>query len=223
MEAGRRESPGANAALANLYQNYWRPVYCYVRRLGRSPEDAKDLTQEFFLRLVEKDYLKGLDRETGKFRSFLLVVLKRFLANEWDRANRLKRGGGHQTISIDAQDTEQRYLAEPVDHRTPEKEFDRCWALAVLERVVNRLNAEMVEERKGTVFTELKDFVSGDGGGASYAEAASRLQMTEGALRVTVHRLRHRYRELLREEIANTVGDPDQIDEEIRQLFLSLG
>jgi len=223
LEAGRRDSPGADVALATLYQNYWHPVYCYARRLGRSPEDAKDLSQAFFLRLVEKDYLKDLDRETGKFRSFLLVVLKRFLANEWDRANRQKRGGGCHIVSIDAQDTELRYLAEPVDHRTPDKEFDHRWALAVLERVGNRLNAEMVEEGKAIVFAELRGFVSGDGGGASYSEAATRLQMSEGALRVTVHRLRHRYRELLREEIGSTVDDPAKIDEEIRQLFLSLG
>lgn len=220
LRAGETDSPETDASLAKLCQTYWHPVYGYVRRLGHTPEDAKDLTQEFFLRLVEKNYLKDLDRETGKFRSFLLVVLKRFLANEWDRANRQKRGGGRQIISLDEQDTEGRYLAEPVDDRTPENLFEQRWALAVLEQVVNRLRAEMTEAGKAELFRELKDFLGGDGG--SYAEAAERLQMNEGALRVTVHRLRRRYREILREEIADTVTSPDQIEDEIRNLFLSL-
>lgn len=223
LDAGRGESPQASAALARLCQIYWYPVYIFVRRLGHGPEDAKDLTQEFFFRLVEKDYLNGLDRETGKFRSFLLVVLKRFLANEWDRANRQKRGGGRQIVSLDEVDTELRYLNEPVDNRTPEKLFEQRWALAVLEQVINRLQAEMAEAGKAVLFRELKDFLGGEGGGGSYSEVAARLQMNEGALRVAVHRLRRRYREVLREEIASTVATPEQIEDEIRHLFLSLG
>ena len=223
LDAGRGDSPQASAALARLCQIYWYPVYIFVRRLGHGPEDAKDLTQEFFFRLVEKNYLSGLDRETGKFRSFLLVVLKRFLANEWDRANRQKRGGDRQIVSLDEVDTELRYLNEPVDDRTPEKLFEQRWALALLEQVINRLQAEMAEAGKAELFRGLKDFLGGDGGGGSYSEVAARLQMNEGALRVAVHRLRRRYREILREEIASTVATPEQIEDEIRQLFLSLG
>ncbi|MCL4788713.1 MAG: sigma-70 family RNA polymerase sigma factor [Verrucomicrobia bacterium] len=192
LQAGKTDSPQTDAALAKLCQTYWHPVYCYLRRVGRTPEDAKDLTQEFFLRLLEKEYLKDLDRETGKFRSFLLVVLKRFLANEWDRANRLKRGGGRQIISLDEHDTEQRYLVEPVDDRTPEKVFDHRWAAALLEQVMTRLRTEMAESGKAALFSELKDFIGGDADGISYSEVASRLQTNEGALRVTVHRLRRR-------------------------------
>ncbi len=221
LNAGRGDSPEATAALAKLCQTYWYPVYAFVRRLGNSPENAKDLTQEFFLRVIEKNYLKDVDCETGKFRSFLLVVLKRFLANEWDRANRQKRGGGRQILSLDEQDTELRYLTEPVDDRTPEKLFEQRCALAVLEQVVSRLQAEMTEAGKAELFRELKDFLGGEGG--SYSEAAERLQMNEGALRTTVHRLRRRYREILREEIAGTVASPEQIEDEIRHLFLSLG
>jgi RNA polymerase sigma factor (sigma-70 family) len=222
LEAGRRDSPLADAALARLCQIYWPPVYNYVRRLGHRPEDAKDLTQEFFFRLVGKRYLDSLDRETGKFRSFLLVVLKRFLANDWDRANRHRRGGGQQILPLDESDTEIGYLAEPLDDRTPEKIFERRWALAALEQVMNRLQMEQVEVGNAELFRELKDFLGGDRHGVSYAEVAPRFQMSEGALRVTVHRLRRRYRELLREEIAGTVTSPDQIEEEIRHLFLSL-
>lgn len=223
LNAGQRDSPNGSAALARLCQTYWYPVYTFVRRLEHGPEDAQDLTQEFFFRLIEKDYLKALDRETGKFRSFLLVVLKRFLANEWDRANRQKRGGGRQIVSLNAEDTELRYRNEPVDDRTPEKVFDQRWALAVLEQVMNRLQTEMIEAGKAELFGGLKAFLGGEGDGASYSEVAVRLQMNEGALRVAVHRLRRRYREILREEIASTVASPDQIEDEIRHLFLSLG
>jgi RNA polymerase sigma-70 factor (ECF subfamily) len=220
LDASRNDSPQASAALARLCQIYWQPVYAYIRRLGRGPEDAKDLTQEFFFRLIEKNYLKSLDRETGKFRSFLLVVLKRFLANEWDRANRQKRGGGRQIISLDEMDTELRYLAEPIDDCTPEKAFEQRYARTVLQQVINRLQAEMSGDGKAAFFDELKDFLGGDGG---YSEVAVRCQMNEGALRVAVHRLRRRYREILREEIASTVASPEQIEEEIQHLFLSLG
>lgn len=222
LDAGRRDSPQGGEALATLCQSYWHPVYSYVRRSGHGPEDAKDLTQGFFCRLVEKEYLKDLDRETGKFRSFLLVVLKRFLANEWDRANRQKRGGGRQIVSLDEVDTEGRYLAEPADDRTPDKVFEHRWALAVLEQVSQRLQEEMVEAGKGELFRELKDLLAGNEGGVSYSEAAARLNMNEGALRVAVHRMRRRYREILREEIASTVTSPEQIEDEIRHLFLSL-
>src|SRR5262249_38837516 len=148
LAAGRGDTQQRDAALAKLCQAYWPPIYSYLRRLGRGPEDAKDLTQEFFLRLIEKEYLDSVDRETGKFRSWLLVVLKRFLANEWDRAQRLKRGGGRQIVSLDAEDTEAGFLAEPVDERTPEQAYERRWALAVLEQVGTRLQNEMIAAGK---------------------------------------------------------------------------
>ena len=214
-------APHRSDALAKLCQVYWPPIYSYTRKLGHGPEDAEDLTQEFFFRLMEKDYLKSLDRETGKFRSWLLVVLKRFLANEWDRANCQKRGGGREILSLDAQDTELGYLAEPVDARTPDQAFDRRWALAVLEQVTRRLRTEMADDGRAELFDGLKDFLGGESG-ASYAEAAVRMHTSEGALRVAVHRMRHRYREILREEIASTVASTEEVEEEIRHLFLSL-
>ena len=222
LAAGARELPQGSDALAKLCQVYWPPIYSYTRKLGHRPADAQDLTQEFFCRLMEKEYLKSLDRETGKFRSWLLVVLKRFLANEWDRANRQKRGGDREIFSLDAQDTELGYLAEPVDNRTPDQAFDRRWALAVLEQVIRRLQTEMAADGKAELFDGLKDLLGGEGGD-SYAEAATRLATSAGALRVTVHRMRARYREILREEIAGTVASPDEVEEEIRHLFLSLG
>ena len=222
LAAGGRELPQCSEALAKLCQVYWPPIYSYIRQLGHKPESAQDLTQEFFFRLIEKDYLKSLDRETGKFRSWLLVVLKRFLANEWDRANRQRRGSGRQMLSLDAQDSELGYITEPMDDRTPDQAYDRRWALAVLEQVTRRLQLEMAGGGKAELFDGLKDFLGGEVG-VTYAEAAMRLGTSEGALRVAVHRLRRRYREILREEIADTVADAEQIEEEIRHLFLSLG
>ena len=223
LAAGAGASPQRSDALAKLCQVYWPPIYSYTRKLGHRPEDAEDLTQEFFCRLMEKEYLKSLDRETGKFRSWLLVVLKRFLANEWDRANRQKRGGGRQFLSLDAQDTEQRYLIEPVDDRTPDQAFDRRWALAVLEQVIGRLKAEMTAGGKAEQFRELQKFLSGENAGNPYSEVAMRLGMTASALRQAVHRLRERYCEILREVIAGTVTNPEEVEDEIRHLFLSLG
>jgi RNA polymerase sigma-70 factor (ECF subfamily) len=222
MEAGNHHSAQADAALARLCQTYWRPLYMYVRRLGHGPEDAQDMTQEFFARLLAKDYLKAADREKGKFRSFLLMAMKRFLANEWDRANREKRGGGREIVSLDLEDAEGRRVIEPADERTPDKVFEQHWASALLEKVFTRLSAEMATEGKEKLFQELKGFLSGEKDGGSYPEAARRLDMSEGTLRVNVHRLRQRYRELLRLEVANTVDRPEAIDDEIRYLFAAL-
>jgi RNA polymerase sigma factor (sigma-70 family) len=216
----RGDTTTSNAALGSLCKTYWRPLYTFVRRSGYKPEDAQDLTQEFFARLVEKDYLKAVVREKGKFRSFLLMALKRFLANEWDRANRLKRGGGQEIVSLDEQDTEQCYLAEPLDEMSPDKAFDRQWATTVLGQVMRRLEEEFSAAGKAQLFGRIKVFLSGDK--ESYTEVGKLVGISEATLRVNVHRLRQRYRELLRLEIANTVEKPENIDEEIRYLFSAL-
>ena len=216
----RSDSPESSDALSKLCHAYWHPLYWFIRRSGYKPEDAQDLTQDFFASLLEKNYLDAVVREKGKFRSFLLMALKRFLANQRDHANRLKRGGGHAIISLDAQNTENHYLAEPMDTMTPEKAFERRWALALLEQVMAALQAEFCAEGKADLFEALKGFLSGDR--ESYAEISQKLGMSQATLRVNVHRLRHRYRELLRREIAHTVERPEDIEEEILYLFSAL-
>ena len=222
LHAADANDPAAEASLSRLCQTYWYPLYYYIRRLGHSPEDAQDLTQGFLGRLVHKEYLKGVKQEKAKFRSFLLVALKGFLANEWDRAHRLKRGGGQELVSFDAQDTENRFLAEPVDEMSPEKAFERRWAWALLSRVLNRLETEFCASNKAPLFQELKGLLSGEETGSSYAELGQRFGMSESNVKVTVHRLRRRYRELLREEVAATVDTPEEANEEIRHLFATL-
>lgn len=221
-EAGRRGSPQAEAALAQLCEIYWYPLYLYVRRLGHSAEDAQDVTQAFFARLMDKNYIALAEREKGKFRSFLLTALKRFLINEWDRTNRQKRGGGRQILSLDEENSENRYLAEPADQMTPEKAFDRRWAMTLLERVLNRLEADHAAAGKATVFAELRILLTGEKSDSSYAEMAERLQLSEGTLKVTVHRLRQRYAELVRKEIAHTLTSHEEVDDEMRHLFSAL-
>ena len=220
LHAADSNDPMAEASLSRLCETYWYPLYYYIRRLGHSPPDAQDLTQGFLARLVHKDYLNGIKQEKAKFRSFLLVTLKHFLANEWDRANRLKRGGGKELVSFD--DTENRFVAEPVDEMSPEKAFDRRWALALLSHVLSRLEAEFCASNKALLFQELKGVLSGEDTGDSYVELGQRLGMSESNVKVTVHRLRRRYRELLREEVAATVDSPEETNEEIRHLFATL-
>jgi RNA polymerase sigma factor (sigma-70 family) len=223
LEAGERDSPQATEALETLCRDYWYPLYAYVRRQGHSPHDAQDLTQEFFARLLDRNYVRLADRNRGRFRTFLLTSLKHFLINEWNKSNREKRGGGRQVISLDAEKSETRFQAEPADHRTPEKAFERRWALLVLGRVLDQLQGELVAEGRGPLFDELKSFLLGEEIESSYTDIAGRLGMTEGNLKVTIHRLRRRYRELLRKEISMTVDDPEAIDEEIRDLIMTLG
>lgn len=222
LMAGADSSPVARRALEQLCATYWYPLYAYVRRQGHMVEDAQDLTQEFFARLLERKHLRLADRKRGRFRTFLLSSLKHFLINEWNRANREKRGGGRQLISLDAEKTEMRFLAEPADERSPDKAFERQWAMIVLDRVLDQLQAEFVAAGRGQVFEELKSFLTGEENESSYAEIGRRLEMSEGNLKVTVHRLRRRYRELLRKEISMTVDDPEVIDEEIRELIAAL-
>jgi len=222
VEAGGSDSPEAAAAVASLCRVYWYPLYAYVRRQGHSFADAQDLTQEFFARLLEGKFLRQADQKRGRFRTFLLTSLKYFLINEWRKVNCEKRGGGQQLISLDAEATETRFRAEPADYRTPDKAFERQWAMAVLNRVLDQLQAEYVEAGQGQVFEELKSSLTGGKNENSYAEIGGRLGMTEGNLKVKVHRLRRLYRELLRKEVSLTVAEPNLVDEEIRELFAAL-
>jgi RNA polymerase sigma-70 factor (ECF subfamily) len=218
--AARGDEPAAREAMEYLCANYWYPLYAFVRRQRHDPHDAHDLTQAFFARLLEKGWLDRVAREKGKFRSFLLAAMKHFLANERDRDRALKRGGGRALISLDAQTAESRYAVETVDGLTPEKIFERRWALQLLEQVLNRLRAEFVAGGKTDLFDQLKSTLSGQE--ATWGEIANRLAMTEGAVKVAAHRLRRRYRELIREEIAQTVGNERDVDEELRDLMAAV-
>ena len=210
-------------ALEALCQTYWGPIYAFVRHEGHSAEDAEDLTQEFFARLLEKNYLEMVHPSKGRFRSFLLASLKHFLSNEWDKARAQKRGGGQTLMSIDYTAAESKYgVVEPADNLTAEKLFDRGWALTLLERVLARLREEHMRAGKIKVFEELKSTLTGDRSSIPYAQIAKELNVTEGAVKTSVHRLRQRYRELIRAEIAETVAMPDQVEEEMRSLFAAL-
>ncbi len=220
VRAARGDEPEARAALELLCASYWYPVYAFVRRQRQTPHDAQDLTQSFFATLLEKRWLDGVARERGRFRSFLLVSVKHFLANQRDHDRAQKRGGGHRPISLDTSSAEIRYAAEPEDNATPDKIFERRWALTLLERVLSQLRSEMAEGGKQALFDELKPMLAGEQ--SAYAGIAERLGMTEGAVKVAVHRLRTRYRELIRDEIAQTVGDKNDIDEELRDLMSAL-
>jgi len=219
LTAGQTASPQAGRALEELCRAYWYPLYAYVRRRGYDVHEAEDLTQEFFARLLAKNYLADVDRAKGKFRSFLLASLKHFLANEWDRAHAAKRGGGQLFLSLDTKTAETRYLSEPADELTAEKLLERQWALALLDQVLDRLQAEFVADGKAAQFEQLKVFLTEGKGSTSYASVAAKLGTTEGAVKVAAHRLRRRYRELLREEISHTVATPAEVEEEIRHLF----
>jgi RNA polymerase sigma-70 factor (ECF subfamily) len=215
-------SPQAGEALERLCRSYWYPLYAYARRLGNDEHTAKDLTQAFFARLLEKNYLKQADRQRGKFRSFLLGALKHFLADEWDKTRARKRGGGRIILSLDDQTAEDRYHLEPADEMTPDKLYDRRWALLTLEEAVGRLRREYQDTGKGALFAQLQDFLSGALGDSGYAGAATRLGMAENTLKSYVRRLRLRNREILREVVANTVASASQIDEELRDLSAAL-
>ncbi len=210
----------AHESLGKLCQIYWYPLYAFVRRQGKGEHDAQDLTQEFFARLLEKGWMEGVDRERGRFRSWLLAAMKHFLANEWDRANRLKRGGGQALLSLDAQTAEARYALEPADPMTADRIFERRWALTLLEQVLERLRREFVAAGKGKMFDELKAALTG--AKVDYSEIAARLNLNEGAVRVAVHRLRLRYRDLVRAEIAQTVATDDEVEAELQHLFAAL-
>lgn len=222
VSAGRTPSPDSEQALAELCQTYWYPLYAYIRRQGRTREDAEDLVQAFFARFLERNYLVGLSAERGRFRAFLLASLKHFLANEWDHSQRQKRGGGVDHVSLDWQSADQRFHLEPAAPDNPERAFDREWALALLERVIQRLERECDAAGKDRLFRQAKGFLTVGSGSIPHAEAAAAVGLDEGAFRVAVHRLRKRYRELLREEIAQTLTDPSQVEEELGSLLAAL-
>jgi len=222
LAAGRSDSTRAQSALARLCQTYWFPLYAYVRRRGHSPHDAQDLTQAFFAQLLEHQSIACADPVRGRFRSFLLSLLDHFLAHEWQKARALKRGGGQQILSLDLAMAEQRYDLEPADTSSPDKLFDKHWARALLEEVLNQLEAEYQQAGKAELFAALKQTLTGTRESQPYAVLAGRVGMTEAAVKVAVHRLRKRYRELLRAEIANSVADPEQAEDELRHLFAAL-
>jgi RNA polymerase sigma-70 factor (ECF subfamily) len=219
LAAGRRHTPQADRALEELCRTYWFPLYAYVRRRGHTKEDAEDLTQAFFARFLAKNYLEGLSAERGRFRAFLLASLKHFLANEWDKSQRQKRGGGTAHLSLDWQTADTQFQVAATQEPSPDRAFDREWAVALLAKVIERLRTECEGEGRGKQFAELKVFLTAGKGTLSHAEAARVLGLDEGAVRVAVHRLRKRYRQLLRDEIAQTLADPAAVDEEMRALF----
>jgi RNA polymerase sigma-70 factor (ECF subfamily) len=218
LAAGKSDSTRAQAALAGLCETYWYPLYAYVRRRGYGPEDAQDLTQEFFARLLKQNWLAQADRQRGRFRTFLLAALSHFLANEWDKARAQKRGGAVQLVPLQLDTAETRYGHEPPDLLTPEQCYERRWALALLDRVLNRLRDENVAAGKRDAFEALKPCILGDRQNQPYAALAKQLDLTEGAVKVVVHRLRQRYRLMLRDEIAHTVATPAEVEEEMRYL-----
>lgn len=222
LNAAKGDSTTSRDALAELCAVYWYPLYAYVRRLGRSPEDSMDMVQGFFARVLKSEWLKSASPDRGKFRSWLLASLQHHLADERDHAKAKKRGSGDAPVSLDALDGESRYSLEPRESMTPEKLYDRRWALIVLDRVLNRLKKEHESEGKSSQFEVLQQTLPGGSGDRSYAEIAKHLNITEGGVKAAVHRLRERYRIILRDEIARTVVSPDQIDEEIHQLMDAL-
>jgi len=222
LAAGRPESTDYRTALETLCQTYWFPLYVYLRRQGSNVHQAEDHTQAFLAFLLEKRALSKADPKRGRFRSFLLASLKNFLANERARAAALKRGGDRKVLSLDIDNAERRYALRPEDELSPEKLFARSWALTVLDRTMARLGAEATTPQKQKLFATLRAYLTADQNSVPSSQMAAELNMSEGAVRVATHRLRHRYRELLRDEIAQTVATEGQIDDEIRDLFAAL-
>ncbi len=224
LAAREEDSPKAAEALEKLCRTYWPPLYAYIRRDGYGVEDAQDLTQGFFARLLDKNHLGHLRDQRGKFRSFLLTFLKHFLSDERDRAAAQKRGGGKRFVSLnDTSAAETSYQFVATAPASPDQIFEQRWAQTVLEQALHRLRQEYVADGKAALFDQLKDLQPGEHGTLSYAEVGSQLGMSEAAVKSAVHRLRRRHRELLREEIAHTVAKPEEIDEEIRYLLAVLG
>jgi RNA polymerase sigma factor (sigma-70 family) len=222
LAAGQSASPASASALEHLCRAYWHPLYAFVRRLGHPPADAQDLTQGFFAHLLEHHLVAKADREAGRFRSFLLGSLKHFLAHEHERATALKRGGGQPVLSLDGFDPEERYALEPADTATPETLYDQRWARQQIESALGRLRADYTASGRGPLFDLLKDYVWGNQNALSLAEIAARLELTEESVKKAVQRLRQRFRDALRAEVAQTVATPDQIDEELRHLRAAL-
>lgn len=218
LEAGGG-SEDARSALEKLCRSYWYPLYGFVRRRGHGEHEAQDLTQEFFSRLLAGDSLQSVAPERGKFRTFLLAALKHFLANEWRDSQRLKRGGGKDILSWDGLDAEERFGHEPADDATPETWFDRRWAQTVVTSALAKLGGAMDREGLKSRFETLRGFLQGDGGGLSYTEAAQRAGLSEPATKTAIFRMRRRYAELIREQIAETVGSAAEVEAEIQHLI----
>lgn len=223
ISAGHESSPDSKRALESLCRVYWQPLYAYARCRVPNVHEAQDLTQAFFTELLEKNYVGSATPERGRFRAFLITTFKHFLSKQWERAKALKRGGGRAPLSLDFASADSNFRIEPESGLTPDEIYDRQWAIALLDQIVERLRREFAAAGKGELFEELKSFMVGEHQGHTYAQAATRLSMTEAAARKAASRMRQRYRELLREEIAQTVSGPDEVEDEIRNLFAVLG
>ena len=222
VAAGDRRQPEADAALATLCERYWYPVYAFVRRRGYQPAESQDLTQEFFAKLLEKEYLRSADRERGRFRTFLLTAVSRFLSKETERAAAQKRGGGHKPLSLDFSDADGRYRLEPADHATPEALFERRWALTLLDGAIERLRADYARKGKRELFERLRPCLIAGADDADYPELAAELKMSPGALKVALHRLRRRFGAALKDEIVATVSGPEEVEDEIGRLLAAV-
>lgn len=218
LAAGRRHTQQSNHALATLCQTYWLPLYTYVRRRGHSPHDAEDLTQEFFARILARNDVATVSPERGKFRAYLLAAINHFLSDQWDKARAQKRGGG-RVIHLDSALAESLYAQGHADVLAPERLFDQRWAITVLEEVYRQLRREYERDGKTALFESLRFSLMGERSAVPYADLAGKLQMSEGAVKVAVHRLRQRYREVLRELVAGTVSSPVEVEEEMRYLL----
>jgi RNA polymerase sigma factor (sigma-70 family) len=219
LNAGRTTTTESRDALQELCRAYWYPLYAFVRRRGHDADEARDLTQEFFGQLLAKNYLQAADPAKGRFRTFLLTVMERFLVNEWARAHRQKRGGGCVFLSLNEAEAEARYKLEPVDGTTPEILYERKWALAVLQQAMDNLRIECVASGRRELFEAVKSVLAGESGLAPYEAIATRLGMSEGAVKTTVHRWRRRYGDWVRSEVARTVATPGEVEEELRHLL----
>lgn len=217
------DTQSATDALGTLLQSYWQPLYAYARRRGESPSDAQDIVQGFCQMLISRNSILSVDRERGRLRSFLLAALERFLIDQWEKRSAGKRGGGKRTLSLEHEEAENRFIRETSHSLTPEKEFDRQWVLALLARVLESLRSDYEARGKEAVFEALRDTLEWQGNEESHSATASALGMTENAVKQAVFRMRRKYRELLRAEVALTLSQPEDLDEELRQLLLALG
>jgi RNA polymerase sigma-70 factor (ECF subfamily) len=222
LQAGQDSTSAAASALEKLCGSYWYPLYAYARRWGHGPEDGKDLTQQFFAGFLEKKYFGLANPERGRFRCFLLASFKHFLANEYNRNHTAKRGGRCTFVSWDEAQAESHYRHEPISGASPDKLFERAWVLTLLDRVMKELRQEYARAGKGRIFDALQVFLSGEKAETTYKEIGEELQMGESAVKMAVSRLRHRYGELLRSEVAHTVTGADRVEDELRHLIGAL-
>ncbi len=223
MAAGHASAPDSRDALAQLCETYWYPLYAYIRRRVDDAHEAQDLTQAFFTHLLEKQAIGKADRSRGRFRAFLLTALKNFLANEWEKARTAKRGGGRAELSLDFDSGESRYQIEPADKLTPEMLYERRWILTLLDQVLESLRAELVEADKAAQFDQLKGTLTGEATAEQYQQAGEALGISAAAAKQAAYRMRKRYRQMFRAEVARTVADEAEVDNEIGQLLKILG